>query len=93
MSVFYDHFERHAKGEGLKGRSTHYCPGCGHGLVLRHMAEAIEALDIQDRTIWGTFTMLAGALSLSAAMNSSGLGKYLADIIHPIAAGHSWWVI
>jgi 2-oxoisovalerate ferredoxin oxidoreductase beta subunit len=51
MSVFYDHFERHAKGEGLKGKSTHYCPGCGHGLVHRDMAEAIEALDIQDRTI------------------------------------------
>ena len=29
MSVFYDRFERHAGGEGLKGRSTHYCPGCG----------------------------------------------------------------
>ena len=28
MSVFYDRFERHARGEGLKGRSTHYCPHC-----------------------------------------------------------------
>lgn len=51
MSVFYDHFERHAHGEGLKGKSTHYCPGCGHGLVHRDLAEAIEALGIQDRTI------------------------------------------
>ncbi len=51
MSVFYDRFERHAHGEGLKGHSTHYCPGCGHGLVHRDLAEAIETLGIQDRTI------------------------------------------
>ncbi len=51
MSVFYDHFERHSHGEGLKGHSTHYCPGCGHGLAHRDLAEAIEALGIQDRTV------------------------------------------
>ncbi len=51
MSVIYDHFERHAHGEGLKGRTTHYCPGCGHGLVHRDLAEVIETLGIQDRTI------------------------------------------
>ncbi len=51
MSVIYDHFERHSHGEGLKGRSTHYCPGCGHGLVHRDLAESIEALGIQDRTV------------------------------------------
>ncbi len=49
--------------------------------------------DIQDRTIWGTYAMLAGALSLSAAMGSSGLGKYLADAVHVVAAGHTWWVV
>jgi len=51
MSVFYDRFERHARGEGLKGRSTHYCPGCGHGLIHRYIADAIEELGIQDRTV------------------------------------------
>jgi 2-oxoisovalerate ferredoxin oxidoreductase beta subunit len=51
MSVFYDHFERHAGGEGLKGRSTHYCPGCGHGLVHKYLADAIDELGIQDRTV------------------------------------------
>jgi 2-oxoisovalerate ferredoxin oxidoreductase beta subunit len=51
MSVFYDRFERHAHGEGLKGHSTHYCTGCGHGLVHKYIAEAIEELDIQNRTI------------------------------------------
>jgi 2-oxoisovalerate ferredoxin oxidoreductase beta subunit len=51
MSVFYERFERHDHAEGLKGRTTHYCPGCGHGIVHRYLAEAIEALGIQDRTI------------------------------------------
>ncbi|MFI5356254.1 MAG: 2-oxoacid:acceptor oxidoreductase family protein [Opitutales bacterium] len=51
MSAFYDHFNRHAHGEGLKARSTHYCPGCGHGVVHRDLADAIDELGIQDRTV------------------------------------------
>ena len=50
-SVFYKRFERHDHAEGLKGHATHYCPGCGHGLVHKYLAEAIEELGIQDRTI------------------------------------------
>jgi 2-oxoisovalerate ferredoxin oxidoreductase beta subunit len=50
-SVFYDKFERHSHGEGLKGNSTHYCPGCGHGLAHKYLAEAIDELGIQDRTV------------------------------------------
>lgn len=50
-SVFYQKFERHAHGAGLKGHATHYCPGCGHGLVQKYLAESIEELDVQDRTI------------------------------------------
>lgn len=51
MTVFYQRFERHAHAEGLKAHSTHYCAGCGHGLVHKFLAESIEELDIQDRTI------------------------------------------
>lgn len=50
-SVFYDKFERHSHGEGLKGKATHYCPGCGHGLAHKYLAQAIESLGIQDRTV------------------------------------------
>ena len=50
-TVFYERFERHAHGEGLKGHATHYCPGCGHGLAHKYLAEAIDALGIQDRTV------------------------------------------
>ena len=51
MNVFYDRFERHDHGTGLKARSTHYCAGCGHGLAHKYLAEAIEELGIQDRTV------------------------------------------
>ncbi len=35
----------------LKDCPTHYCPGCGHGIAHRLLAEVIDELDIQDRTI------------------------------------------
>jgi 2-oxoisovalerate ferredoxin oxidoreductase beta subunit len=51
MSAFYDHFERHGRGQVLKEHSTHYCPGCGHGIIHRDLAAAIDELGIQDRTV------------------------------------------
>ena len=48
---------------------------------------------IQDKTIWGTWLMLAGAMSLSGAVSASGLATYLANLAQPIAAGHHWVVI
>jgi Pyruvate:ferredoxin oxidoreductase and related 2-oxoacid:ferredoxin oxidoreductases, beta subunit len=50
-SAFYGKFERHSHGEGLKGHSTHYCPGCGHGLAHKYLGEAIDELGIQDKTV------------------------------------------
>ncbi len=50
-SVFYKRFDRHDHGEGIKGHATHYCPGCGHGLVHKYLAEAVDELGIQERTI------------------------------------------
>ena len=50
-TVFYNKFERHAHGEGLKAQSTHYCAGCGHGLAHKFLADAIDELGIQDNTI------------------------------------------
>jgi 2-oxoisovalerate ferredoxin oxidoreductase beta subunit len=45
--AFYDRYERK---EELK-HQTHYCPGCGHGIVHKMLASAIDQLGIQDRTI------------------------------------------
>jgi len=30
---------------------THYCPGCGHGIVHRLIAEIIDEMDIREKTI------------------------------------------
>ena len=50
-SVIYDKFERHSHAQGLKGHATHSGPGCGHGLAHKFLAEAIDELGIQDRTV------------------------------------------
>ena len=44
---FYDHYERKAELQ----HQTHYCPGCGHGIVHKLLAQAIDDLGIQDRTV------------------------------------------
>jgi 2-oxoisovalerate ferredoxin oxidoreductase beta subunit len=45
--VFYETYERK---EELQ-HQTHYCPGCGHGIVHKMLARAIDELGIQDRTV------------------------------------------
>jgi 2-oxoisovalerate ferredoxin oxidoreductase beta subunit len=46
-SCFYPHYER----KGELPDQTHYCPGCGHGIVHKLLAECIDELGIQDRVI------------------------------------------
>jgi 2-oxoisovalerate ferredoxin oxidoreductase beta subunit len=36
---------------GSAPTATHYCPGCGHGVVHKLIAEAMDDLDIQDRSV------------------------------------------
>jgi 2-oxoisovalerate ferredoxin oxidoreductase beta subunit len=45
---FYDTFDRREKDT----RATHYCPGCGHGIIHKLIAEAMAELGIQDRTVF-----------------------------------------
>ncbi len=45
--VFYPEYERKSD---LK-HQTHYCPGCGHGVAHKLIAEALEELKLQDSTI------------------------------------------
>lgn len=33
-------------------RTTHYCPGCGHGIVNKLIAEACAEMGLQDKTIF-----------------------------------------
>ena len=45
--AFYPIYERK---EELQ-HQTHYCPGCGHGVVHKLLAKAIDELAIQDQTV------------------------------------------
>ncbi len=45
---FYSRFFRKSELQ----HQTHYCPGCGHGVVHKLMARAIDELGIQDRTVF-----------------------------------------
>ncbi|MBZ5628573.1 MAG: 2-oxoacid:acceptor oxidoreductase family protein [Acidobacteriia bacterium] len=46
--VFYERYER----KNELQHQTHYCPGCGHGVAHKLIAEAIEELGLQERTIF-----------------------------------------
>jgi len=37
--------------EALYDVSTHYCPGCGHGIAHRLVAEVVDELGIREKTI------------------------------------------
>lgn len=79
--------------ENLHGVKSEMVAVIGITLLFLPGLFGFDWREIQSRTIWGTLLMLAGALSLSAAMGSSGLGRWLAEMIHPVAAGKPWWLV
>jgi len=46
--VFYDQYERKSELQN----QTHYCPGCGHGIAHKLIAETLADLGLQDRSIF-----------------------------------------
>jgi len=44
---FYDLYERKSGEKDV----THYCPGCGHGVLHKLIAEALDDFGVRDRTI------------------------------------------
>ena len=46
--LFYDWYERKSELQ----HQTHYCPGCGHGVAHKLIAEALQELGVQDDTIF-----------------------------------------
>ncbi|MBN2189787.1 MAG: 2-oxoglutarate oxidoreductase, partial [Candidatus Aureabacteria bacterium] len=39
------------KPEALQDNITHYCPGCGHGIAHRLIAEVVDELKIREKVI------------------------------------------
>jgi len=46
---FYEYFVRK---DGSKTKATHYCAGCGHGILHKLIAEAVAEMGIQDDTVF-----------------------------------------
>lgn len=46
--IFYGHYDRKSEMQ----HQTHYCPGCGHGIVHKLIAEALQELHAQDDAIF-----------------------------------------
>jgi 2-oxoisovalerate ferredoxin oxidoreductase beta subunit len=46
--LFYDLYERKSELQ----HQTHYCPGCGHGVAHKLIAEALHELGLQDKTVF-----------------------------------------
>ncbi len=47
-TIFYDKFERKADLQ----HQTHFCPGCGHGITHKLIAEAVEDLGLQNDAVY-----------------------------------------
>ena len=47
--ALYDEFERKP---GNDKKSTHYCPGCGHGSIHKFIAEALDDMGVRERTVF-----------------------------------------
>ena len=46
---FYEYFQRK---DGSKTKATHYCAGCGHGIIHKLIAEALVDFGLQDDTVF-----------------------------------------
>jgi 2-oxoglutarate ferredoxin oxidoreductase subunit beta len=40
-----------ARPDIMEDRATHFCPGCGHGIIQRLVGEALQELDLMERAI------------------------------------------
>jgi len=46
---FYDSYERRP---GTNKEQTHYCPGCGHGILHKLIAEALKDFGVAEKTVF-----------------------------------------
>jgi len=62
--------------------TTHYCPGCGHGIIHRLVAEVIDELGIREKTVFvapvGCAVLLYNYLDLDAYEAAHGRAPAIA---------------
>ena len=45
-------YEQFTRKEGVATRATHYCAGCGHGIILKLIGEAMADLEMQNDAVF-----------------------------------------
>jgi len=45
-------YERYERKPGADKLTTHYCPGCGHGVLHKLIAEALDDFGVREKTIF-----------------------------------------
>ena len=87
MTIFLNAYRKAQSPE-----QTHFCPGCGHGSILKFVDEAVSSLSCEDRTIWvspvGCGGLTDAYLSVSHVLSAHGRASAVATAvkrIHPEA--------
>lgn len=87
MSIFLNTYRKAQSPE-----QTHFCPGCGHGNILKFVDNAISKLGIAQRTIWvspvGCGGLTDSYLSISHILAPHGRASAVATAVkrtHPEA--------
>ncbi len=87
MSIFLNTYRKAQSPE-----QTHFCPGCGHGNILKFVDNAISKLDIANQTIWvspvGCGGLTDSYLSISHILAPHGRASAVATAVkrtHPDA--------
>ena len=42
-----------AKAQNAEVGASKFCPGCGHGMILKTLAQTIDELELNDKAIFG----------------------------------------
>ena len=51
MSTDIEYKKVFGRPESLKDNPTHYCPGCGHSIAHRLVAECLDEMGLREDTI------------------------------------------
>lgn len=85
MTTFLETYRK-----GQSPEQTHFCPGCGHGNMLRFVDEAICRFGVEDRTVWvspvGCGGLTDSYLSISHILAAHGRASAVATAfkrLHP----------
>ncbi len=83
MTIFLSEYRKAQNPE-----QTHFCPGCGHGSILKCVDEAVGALSCANRTIWvspvGCGGLTDSYLSVSHILAAHGRASAVATAVKRI---------